>query len=92
MFDKFYFTVCLIGLCVSCLFTGVAMANMVNDARKIRKKRKAMVSDIFATEERQRVLNCTGINYTIDSDFNFVFETRAIYEKALSILVKSLAV
>ena len=46
---------------------------------------------IFATEERQRILDAAGIRYSIDQELNFYFPTITMEKKAEEILRGCLA-
>ena len=41
---------------------------------------------IFATEERQRILDDAGIRYSVDQELNFYFPTISMEEKAIKVL------
>jgi hypothetical protein len=46
---------------------------------------------IFATEERQKILDESGVEYKIDHELNFYFSKRSDEEKAIKILRGHLA-
>lgn len=41
---------------------------------------------VFATEERQKILDSNGIKYKVDQDLNFCFVTKSDEKKAIKIL------
>lgn len=49
-----------------------------------------MSTNIFATKARQNILDECGIKYKVDMELNFVFNTKADYEKAVNILENAL--
>ena len=50
-----------------------------------------MDNEIFATKERQDILDEYGIRYSVDQDLNFVFRSDADEKRAIKILKAALA-
>ena len=48
------------------------------------------MTEIFATKERQKILNSHGIKYKIDQDLNLWFECESERKKAIKILKAAL--
>lgn len=44
------------------------------------------MKEIFATKERQEILDAYGFKYKVDEDLNFVFNSQADEKKAVKIL------
>lgn len=44
------------------------------------------MKEIFATQERQEILDECGIKYKVDEELNFVFNSNADEKKAIKIL------
>ena len=44
------------------------------------------MTEIFATKERQKILDIHGIKYKVDQDLNLWFETESEKKKAIKIL------
>lgn len=44
------------------------------------------MNEIFATKERQEILDAHGIKWKFDQDLNFVFESETDKKKAIKIL------
>ena len=49
-----------------------------------------MSTNIFASKERQKVLNECGIKWKFDQDLNFVFENKDDEKKAVKVLRNAL--
>lgn len=47
-------------------------------------------TEIFATKERQEVLDMFGIKYAIDTELNFCFENAEIKKRAIKVLENAL--
>lgn len=43
-------------------------------------------TEIFATKERQEVMDDFGIKYAVDLELNFMFENEAVKKKAVKLL------
>lgn len=48
------------------------------------------MTEIFATKERQKILDTHGIKYKVDQDLNLWFETETEKKKAIKILERAL--
>lgn len=56
----------------------------------ITERNNEVDNEIFATKERQDILDEYGIRYSVDQDLNFVFRSDADEKQAIKILKAAL--